>query len=83
MLTKPAVEFGDPLPDYIPIVRVFVIRMRRRDDMRNSIGEGKSAHLQCSVPGFGAIIEVWQQVVMNIDHGLCSAPLRTGFSGLL
>jgi len=38
---------------------------------------------QCSVPGFGAIIEVWQQVVMNIDHALRSAPLRPGFSGLL
>jgi hypothetical protein len=50
------------------VIDVTIIGVRSRYHVRDSIGSGNAAHLDCYVPGFRSVVDFRQNVTMNVDH---------------
>jgi hypothetical protein len=51
------------------IVGVTIIGVRRGDGVRDAIRRSHAAHFDGYLPGFGAIVNFWQNVAVDVDHG--------------
>ena len=61
-------QFIAKLPHMRKIEKIFVVGVRRGNDMRNSIGNRGFRHSNGFFDGVGAIIKAGQNVTVEIDH---------------
>jgi len=68
LFTDLVVELADEVPNLIAAIRIGVISVGSGDYVRNAVLDCHMTHLECHVPGFGAVIEAGKDMAVDVDH---------------